>query len=245
MNPAIIYTRVSTQDQAAHGISLDAQLDSLRRWCHSQGYDVAAEYCDAGISGGSLEQRLQAQEAIADACKRRCPLVITKIDRLGRSLADLISIAAHLHKAGAMLVSLKEQFDMTTPIGRVTFNILASFSQFERELATERTKDALAHKRANGESVTPVPYGYDAEEYWVETEGRLKRKLGKLTPNAAEQAIIAEMRDLRPLSYQKIADHLNCKGIRTKHGREWTRATVFKILKRSTLPSNERQGCDR
>jgi site-specific DNA recombinase len=125
-----------------------------------------------------------------------------------------------LEKAGADLVSLTERIDTTTAAGKMMFRMLAVLSEFERDLTSERTKTALAHKSAKGERVGGVPYGFRLADDGV-----------RLLADAGERDTRAALRALRQggMSWQAVADDLNSRGILTKTGRRWTWQTTRKI----------------
>ena len=223
---AVGYVRVSTSDQAENGVSLEAQESRIRAWCMANGYDLAAVHSDAGLSGSRADNRPELQNALCAACRQRgCVLVIYSLSRLARSTKDCITIAERLDKAGADLVSLSERIDTTTASGKMVFRMLAVLAEFERDLISERTRAAMATKRANGQRVGAVPFGFD-----------LARDGTMLTPNAAEQAVITDMQAMRAKGWtlEAIAEELTERGVPTKTGRSlrWTHQAVGKVLKR-------------
>ena len=142
------YTRVSTQEQAESGLGLADQHSAIEAACERRGWDLVAILDDKGLSGKSTAGRKGLQAAIsmieagaADA------LVVAKLDRLSRSLIDFTELMAQAQKNGWAIVLLDNDFDMTTPTGRLTAHMLASFAQFEREIIGQRTKAALAEKK--------------------------------------------------------------------------------------------------
>jgi DNA invertase Pin-like site-specific DNA recombinase len=215
---AIIYTRVSTTTQAAEGVSLDAQQAKARSWAEANSYEVAAVYSDAGISGKKAANRPGLQQALDEVCSARGNvLVVYSLSRLARSTKDCITIADRLEKAGADLVSLTERIDTTSAAGKMVFRMLAVLAEFERDLVSERTKAALAHKAAKGERVGQIPFGRTLAANGVD-----------LVENAEELAIVADFQTMRAegMSWQEIADAMNARGVKTKTGRAWTWQTV-------------------
>ena len=219
MKQAVLYTRVSTLEQAREGISLDAQMDSLDQWSRVHGYEVLGQYSDEGLSGKRADNRPQLQDALTQACDTGAALAVYSLSRLARSTKDAIQIADRLNKANADLVSLSEQLDTTTASGKMLFRMLAVFAEFERDLISERTKTALALKRQRGEKLGGrVPFGYAVSN-------------GKLVPVANQQEAIA-------LGLQWAEEGMSFRGI----GREWqasgftehlmTNKTVAGILRR-------------
>ena len=163
--PCVLYCRVSTAQQAADGISLNAQREKLEAWAHAHDYHVIGCYCDAGISGKRSDNRPELSAALDHACKYKAALVVYSLSRLARSTKDTLTIAERLDKAGADLVSLSESIDTTSAAGKMVFRLLAVLAEFERDLASERTRDALAHKRRRGEKTGGrVPFGYRVDD---------------------------------------------------------------------------------
>jgi site-specific DNA recombinase len=221
MSAAVIYTRVSTSDQVTEGVSLDAQRARAQAWAAGNGFEVHPYvFCDAGISGKRTTNRPELQRALDTVCAARGnALVVYSLSRLARSTRDAINLAERLAKAGCDLVSLTERIDTTSASGKLTFRLFAILSEFERDLVSERTRAALAHKAARGERVGQIPFG--------------KRLVGDkdLVDNPAEQATMGEMATMRSrrASWRAIADDLNARGIHTKTGRRWTWQTCRKI----------------
>lgn len=222
---AVVYVRVSTDDQATEGVSLEAQQAKLAAWCLANDYELLAVHTDAGFSGGRADNRPGLQAAIEQASKTKSALVVYSLSRLARSTKDTIAIGEKLDKAGADLVSLSEKIDTTSAAGKMIFRMLAVMAEFEKDQISERTKMALAHKKAKGERTGGVPYGYD-----LATDGIT------LMPNADEQQAIAEMQELRTrgLSYRRIAAELERCGRKTKSGSaRWDNTAIQKILTRA------------
>jgi len=156
---AVGYARVSTVGQADNGVSLEAQAARIRAWCEANDYTLLDIKQDPGTSGKRADKRSELQAAIAAACRNGGALIVYSLSRLARSTRDAIDIAERLHKAGADLVSLTARIDTTTAAGKMVFRMLAVLAEFERDLVSERTTAALAHKRRKGECVGDIPYG--------------------------------------------------------------------------------------
>ena len=220
---AIGYIRVSTDKQAAEGVSLEAQKAKICAWADLNDYELIAIYSDEGISGSSMSKRDGLKAALKDM-KKGMALVAYSLSRLSRSVEDTLAISRQLDKAGADLVSLSEKIDTTGAAGRMIFNMLAVLAQFERDQIAERTQTALRHKKATGKVYSPTPYGFEAIN-------------GELIRVAAEADVVAEIVAARKSgqTLQQIADGLNGQGIPTKTGKIWKPATIHLLLKRSTL----------
>src|SRR4029434_10391681 len=192
-----IYTRVSTEaglDQDFN--SLDAQYDAAQAYIRSQAHAgwtlVRTRYDDGGFSGGTTD-RPALQQLLNDIRAHRINVIVVyKVDRLTRSLADFAKLVELFDTHGVSFVSVTQQFNTTTSMGRLTLNILLSFAQFEREVTAERIRDKVAASKRNGLWVGGmVPLGYETkdrrivvveeEAERVRTIFRRYRELGSLT----------------------------------------------------------------
>lgn len=165
-----IYTRKSTEDGLEQEFnSLDAQYEACRSYILSQRHEgwllLGERYDDGGFSGGNLE-RPGLQKLLGDVASRKVDIiVIYKVDRLTRSLADFAKIVDVLDGAGASFVSITQSFNTTTSMGRLTLNMLLSFAQFEREVTSERIRDKIAASKRKGLWMGgPVPLGYEVRD---------------------------------------------------------------------------------
>ena len=163
-----IYTRKSSEEGLDQEFnSLDAQYDACKAYIASQkheGWTVVRErYDDGGFSGGSMD-RPGLKALLADVIAGRIDVVVIyKIDRLTRSLADFARIVELLEKHGASFVSVTQSFNTKTSMGRLMLHVLLSFAQFEREVGAERVRDKIAASKAKGMWMGgTVPLGYDA-----------------------------------------------------------------------------------
>src|SRR5690606_25931624 len=147
------YIRVSTEKQANEGISLEAQESRIQQWCKANGYELAGEYVDAGISGKSMETRKELLAALA-ALKKGMALVSYSLSRLARSSKDALVIGELVAKKQADMVSLFEQIETTAAAGKMMLQMMAVLAEFERNLVAERTAKALQHKERTGEKYT-------------------------------------------------------------------------------------------
>jgi DNA invertase Pin-like site-specific DNA recombinase len=144
---AAIYARVST---ANHGQDASLQTRELREYCERRGVEIAGEYVDVGVSG-SKDSRPELNRLMADAKQRRFDAVcVWKLDRFGRSLRHLVNALADLEALGVSFVSLKDNLDLSTPSGRLMFQIIGAMAEFERSLIQERVRAGLRNARAKG-----------------------------------------------------------------------------------------------
>lgn len=215
---AIGYLRVSTEKQAEHGVSLEAQEKKIRAMAEVMGCTDLFLFQDE-VSGKSLERKGLAALLEMVKSKQATTIIIAKLDRLTRSVKDLAELLEIFEKNNVALVSVNESLDTHSAAGRLVMNVMASVSQWEREVIGERTRDALAVKKANGECVGTVPYGYE--------------RIGdKLIIHHGEQAKIEAARAWRKsgCSYREVAENMNICGYRTRSGSEWRKEYVKNIL---------------
>jgi site-specific DNA recombinase len=165
-----IYTRVSTDQGLEQNFnSLDAQYDASQAYIRSQAHAgwtmLRGKYDDGGFSGGNID-RPALQRLLDDVQAGRIDVIVVyKVDRLTRSLADFAKLVELFDKHGVSFVSVTQQFNTTTSMGRLTLNVLLSFAQFEREVTTERIRDKIAASKRKGLWVGGMaPLGYDTKD---------------------------------------------------------------------------------
>ena len=142
-----LYARVSTSNGHQDP---ELQLSELREYARRRGWAVADEYTDHGVSG-SKESRPELNRLMADAHRRRFDAVLVwKIDRFGRSLKHLVNALADLGAYGVAFISLRDNLDLSTPSGRLMFQIIGAMAEFERALIQERVKAGLRNAQAKG-----------------------------------------------------------------------------------------------
>ena len=219
---AIGYIRVSTSGQVEDGVSLDAQEAKVRAWADLNGAEEVVIFRDEGISGSRSDNRPGLQDALSIVGKGDA-LIVYSLSRLSRSTKDTLILSETLLKKEADLVSLSEKIDTTTAAGKMVFRMLAVLSEFERDQISDRTRFALAHKKANGEKTGgDVPFGYYLDGvHLIEDEN--------------EQKAIALIRDLRKKGYtlQAICWELQREGYKTRRGNlKWQPKTVSRIIER-------------
>jgi site-specific DNA recombinase len=201
-----IYTRKSTEEGLGQDFnSLDAQRDSGEAYIRSQageGWMLLPElYDDGGYTGANME-RPAMRRLLADVQAKKVDCVVVyKVDRLSRSIRDFAKIMEILDKHGATFVSVTQQFNTTTSLGRLTLNILLSFAQFEREIISERTRDkqVLARKRGKWTG-GHLPLGYDLEAGCLvvnaEEAGRVRQIFEWYLEGQTVYGIVAKCEDL-------------------------------------------------
>jgi len=149
-----IYARVST---ANNGQDPMVQTRELEEYCQRRGWEVAGGYVDTGVSG-TKDSRPQLNRLMADAHQRRFDAILVwKLDRFGRSLRHLVNALAELEALGVAFVSLRDNLDLTTPAGRLMFQIIGAMAEFERSLIVERVKAGMRNARAKGKRIGRPP----------------------------------------------------------------------------------------
>lgn len=224
---AVAYLRVSTEKQAAEGVSLAAQRDRIERYAHYRAseegaFELVAVLEDAGLSGKTLERPALDRALSMLSAGEADALVVVKLDRLTRSVAGLAALLDRSSREGWALVSLSEHLDTKSAAGRLMANILASISQWEREAIGERTAAAMQHKAAQGEYTGGhVPYGF-----------RLSLDGVHLEEHPGEQMVMAAARDLRGagMSLRAIGAELAERGLMTRNGRRWGPKQVRRLV---------------
>jgi site-specific DNA recombinase len=199
-----IYTRKSSEEGLEQSFnSLDAQRDACESYIRSQKHEgwivLRARYDDGGFSGGNIE-RPGLQQLLTDIAAGEVDIVVVyKIDRLTRSLLDFSKIVEAFDKKGVSFVSVTQQFNTTTSMGRLTLNILLSFAQFEREITGERIRDKIAASKKKGMWMGGVvPFGY-----------RLQNRQLVVDPQAAQLVREVFRQYLRLGCVAKLRAHLN------------------------------------
>lgn len=204
--PLVAYSRVSTAAQAASGVGMEAQRDALERAAATQGLVIAGWFEDAGRSGASMARRPGLQDALAEiAAGRAGGLIVAKIDRLGRSSADVCTLVERAQREGWRLVALDAGLDTTTAAGEMVAAALAMAARFEWRRISERQVDKHQALRRRGEA-----------------RGR------PAAPTALADEVLGWRAQGRSL--QSIANELNERGTQTPQGgARWYASTVRSV----------------
>jgi site-specific DNA recombinase len=221
-----VYTRKSSEEGLEQAFnSLDAQREACEAYIRSQRHEgwtaLGTRYDDGGVSGGTLE-RPGLQRLLADVRAGRVDLVVVyKVDRLTRSMAGFAKIVEAFDAAGVSFVSVTQQFNTTTSMGRLTLNMLLSFAQFEREIAGERIRDKIAASKRKGMWMGgTVPHGYDVRD----------RKL--VVDEAGAETVRRVFRLYVDLgSVRLLRERLARDGVRSKAGRPLSRGALYTLLR--------------
>ena len=231
-----IYTRVSTDaglDQEFN--SLDAQYDASHAYIRSQAHAgwtlIKSRYDDGGFSGGSTN-RPALQQLLNDVKARRINVIVVyKVDRLTRSLADFAKLVELFDAHGVSFVSVTQQFNTTTSMGRLTLNVLLSFAQFEREVTAERIRDKIAASKRKGLWVGGmVPLGYELKDgrlFIRDEEAKIVRRIFQryLTLGSVNRLVI----DLKSEGLKSKVRHLSTGA--TRGGVPFTQGPLFYMLR--------------
>ena len=224
MTSAAIYCRVSTEDQAKEGFSLDAQRERLEAYCAARGWSIAGEYVDEGHSGRTAD-RPAYKEMIGDR-ERWEVLLVLKMDRIHRNSRNFMEMTERLQEWGKEFVSVQENFDTSTAMGRFVMDIIQRIAQLESEQIGERVYMGMSQKAKGGHGAlgSPSPYGY-----------RIVGGSYVIDPREAVvvREIFAEYVAGRSLA--AIAGNLEARGVPTKKGGRWRRQTIAAILSNPLL----------
>jgi site-specific DNA recombinase len=220
------YVRVSTDKQVDRGVSLEAQAEKIRAMAVVHNAELLEIIVDGGESAKSLNRPGMARLlAMVDASEVQV-VIVAKLDRLTRSVKDLCTLLERFERRGVALVSVAESLDTGSAAGRLVLNIMTAVSQWEREAIGERTRDAMCHKRLNGERVGNIQFGY-----------RLCADGKHVEPDPAEQAVLDEIQHLRHSGHtlRGIAKALNHRALRTRRGSPWRLEHVARIIKQGAV----------
>lgn len=217
---AAIYVRVSTDEQVQEGQSIQAQIEVLTQYCKLFGIKIFKIYKDLGLSGKNTN-RPGLEELIKDSkAKSFNTVVVWKISRLSRSLKDLLVLLDQFEHDGINFISYSEKFDTTTPVGRMTLQILGSIAEFERNTIVENVKLGLGEVARQGRKASCPMLGYDYVD-----------KDLQINPSEAETIrLIFDMYINRDIGISGIAKWLNVNGYKTKRGNNFGKDTVGDLL---------------
>ena len=221
---AVLYCRVSSRGQAESGVSLDAQRKRVAQYAAMHGLNVVDTIVDVVSGSTPLAKREGGARLLALLKNGAGHVVGLKLDRLFRNATDALSSVENWDKQGIRLHLVDmggAAVDTGSAIGRMMLTMLSGFAAFERDLIAQRTKEALAHKKASGKVYSNSVLGFDRDGQ-------------NLVENETEAALIARIQTLRTdgLSYQAIADMLNAEGKTGKRGGRFHACTIRTLLKR-------------
>lgn len=223
-----IYARVSTASQASDGFSIQAQIDTITKHCQQEGYEVYDIYADRGVSGTSTEKRFELQRLMQDAASGKLNKVyVWKISRMARNTSDLLHIVEELQRHNVEFKSISENFEVGSTTGKLIAQILASFSEYERNVTVDNLKEGQTARALAGLTNGARILGYDKPEY----------SRDPIIVNKNESKIIKKIFDLYDQSgkgYRSIAVELNRLGYKTKRGNAFGIPAIRDILANPT-----------
>lgn len=223
------YCRVSTDMQAQHGLSLDAQQEMIRRYAADRGWVMLEIFVDGGFSAKNTDRPAfqRMARAIRDSQGKLGAVVVSKLDRLTRSLKDILHISEDiLTPSGCNLVAVMDGINTFDPTGKIILPLLAVIGQIERSNASERVRSTIRHIRSTGGHFGKVPFGYMTAK-----EGRLR----KLVPDPQTYPWLEQIHAWyrQGMGQTEIVRRLNAANVRTKYGqnRTWTPSKLYEMLR--------------
>jgi DNA invertase Pin-like site-specific DNA recombinase len=220
VNRVAIYSRVSTEDQAKEGFSLDAQKDRLRAYCQAKGWEISGEYVDEGHSGRDTKR--PAYRRMFEEKDNWDTVLVIKMDRIHRNSKNFMEMMDDLKKWGKEFSSMQESLDTSTAMGRFVMDIIQRIAQLESEQIGERVYMGMKQKASTvgGPLGGNIPFGYSYKDggLHIDEEESVSVKL-----------IFEEY--LSGRTSKQIADLLNSKGLCSRSGGKWFGMTISRILK--------------
>ncbi|WP_146553785.1 recombinase family protein [Rummeliibacillus sp. SL167] len=215
-----IYARVSTEEQAKEGFSIAAQLQTLRQYAQVYNWEIVDEYVDEGISGKSVKGRPEMKRLIRDVENERFDAVLVwKISRLSRNMLETLMLLDKFEKYNVKFISYSENFDTSSPIGRLVLQIMASIAEMERNTLAENVKLGMKQRALEGRWNGGVVFGYDT----------VKKELVINEKEAEVVQLIFHMY-ANGKGLRAISNHLNKAGYKTKRNRYFSINGVAQIL---------------
>jgi site-specific DNA recombinase len=216
-----LYCRVSTDEQAREGVSLDEQQERLKAYCRALGWkEEIVLFVDDGYSAKNLDRPHLSKLLKAVEKGTVSKILVTKLDRISRRLLDLLRLIDVFHDQDVSFVSISESFDTNTPSGRLTLQVLGAVAEFERERIRERVFENMYHAANQGKWLTQSPYGYKLENKELiidENEEKIVKKVFHFYLNEG-------------IGFRGIAKKLNEDGIPSKQNKEWSIRSIKLML---------------
>ena len=225
-----IYARVSTEEQAEHGYSIDAQLDTLRLDCQRLGKVVVGEYVDRGVSGKEMTKRHELKRLLRDADNRAFDEVIVwKINRMSRKTKDLLEIVEQLNRNNIYFRSYSENFETETPMGRFALQMMGAVGELERNTIVENVRLGLKQRARMGLHNGGSCLGYKSVEL---AESDRKSKKTKLVIVLDEAVVVRKIFEMYAAGkgFRAIANQLNREGHKTKKDNTFGSDSIREII---------------
>lgn len=223
-----LYARVSTEEQAVHGFSIDAQLNTLRNYCSMYGKKVVKEYVDRGISGKSIAGRYELQQLLKDCeAGEFDEVLVWKISRLARKVIDLLGMVEKFEKNGVVFRSFSENFETETPMGKFALQMMGAVGELERNTIVDNVKLGMAQRSRQGRWNGGICLGYKSEAV---NPDNLKDTRLVIVPE--EATIVREIFSMYASGkgLRAIANSLNREGYKTKRGNTFDTASIKEII---------------
>lgn len=215
-----IYCRVSTEEQASDGYSIQAQLQTLRNYANLYNWQVSNEYVDEGISGKNIKGRPAMQRLMADVeLNKFDALIVWKISRLSRNMLDTLVMLDKFEENDVKFISYSENFDTGSPIGRLVVQLMASIAEIERNTLSENVKLGIKQRALEGSWNGGIVFGYDS----IKKELVINEQEAKVVQLIYEQYLSGK-------GLKAIANLLNKTGHRTKRNCLFSINGVAQIL---------------
>lgn len=230
------YSRVSTLNQISNS-SLSNQDKAIREYCTTHNLELSKVYFDTASGANQNENLSKVLKCLYSKSNNIDTLVVTSFDRVFRSVSNMSQILVDFKKRGCKIISIKENFDLESPIGELMLNVFSSISQFELELIKDRVYSGKLAKKELFESNDAemrlylggsIPYGYKVERI-IQNSKYFK----VLVRNKDEQQVISKIKleFKEGKSFQQIADSLNSEGLLTQRGKQFRKTQIWRILK--------------
>ena len=227
---AVVYTRVSTNMQV-DGFSLDGQLEEIKEYCKRNNLNIIGEYKDEGMSGTSIKNRTDLQKMLNDISKDKNidTVVVWKLSRLSRNMADLATTVEFFEKYNVNLICITQGIDTSNPMGENFVYMAGMFAKMERDNIIETCKMGMKQRALEGGWNGGKVFGYRSKYY----EDENKKKNSKLEIVEEEAVVIKEIFKLfvnEKWGYSKIANQLNDRGLRTIENNYWSKQCIKTII---------------
>ena len=219
MKSAVIYRRVSTSEQGKSGLGLEAQASALARFCATEGFEIAASFNDVGSGKLGLEGRPGLTAALAKAARLKCPVVVSKLDRLSRDVAFISGLMA---RGVPFIVA-----ELGADVDPFVLHLFAALGQKERQLISQRTKDALAPMVGTGR------LGNKSNLKVAQAKGRAGNVAASVAFSGRVMPLVGRLK-AGGLSMNSIAGQLNASNLPTMRGGQWTAKAVSRVVAVST-----------
>ena len=224
------YVRVSTQEQVDSGLSIESQKSRIIEFCKYKGMNLVETFLDTNVSASiPLSERPEGSKLLDLTKKGNCGVVAVRLDRLFRDAYDCLGVTKTWDKKNVSLFLLDLGIDTSTAMGRAFLTNAATYAELERNLISERTKEALREVKKQGGSIGRASYG------WKRSEEHDENGRKKVVVDTDELNIVVECKALRKSGYtfKSIAEKFNLEGRKTKRGGAWHASTVRNICNKA------------